>query len=249
MRDITLSVHQAYKGKAPPNWFHTKSFTIHKLYYIKQGNGGYSQNGQKHKLMPGYFYLFPCNLDLEFYNDPNFPIDHIYFDFYSTPPIINNVPLEYKADAHLKSLADFLESTVAAHTTEFDFSDTSDEYIKLLHELLKISLMTLSRVNEIPFMTDKTVSDTIEYIRMNYSQKLTVSTLSSRLGFEENYFIRKFKSLTGTTPYAFLKAYRLRRAKELISSGKTVAETSDIIGYEDPSSLSRALKKYAHDKS
>ncbi len=242
MQDTVISIHQAYKGLAPKNWFHMESFTIQRLYYIKSGTGYVLKDEQKFELLHGYFYLFPCNLNLKFFSDNDDPIDHIYFDFYSTPPIIFSEPLEYEAVGRAEALAKLLDSYIYERPHNIDFSDTNNEEVKLLHELLRLSLMTLSAVKNIPFMTDRIVSDTLEFIRQNYSSQISVKLLAQRLGFEQNYFIRRFRELTGTTPYSFLRSYRLSRAKELIASGKTISETTLLVGYENASSLSRALK-------
>jgi len=68
-----------------------------------------------------------------------------------------------------------------------------------------------------------------------------VSDLSTRAGFEQNYFIRRFKNVMGVTPYAYLRSYRLLKARELMAGGCTVARAAELVGYENASSLSRAL--------
>ena len=47
----------------------------------------------------------------------------------------------------------------------------------------------------------------------------------------------------GTTPYAYLRAYRLIKATELIAGGMSIASAAAMVGYESPAALSRALKK------
>ena len=253
MENISLHIHQGYKGFAPAEWFHAKSVNIQRLYYINGGTGFMLTKNGKEPLLPGKFYLFASNLAQEFRNDPDDPIDHIYFDFYSTPPIISPGPLVFDASSgRLKALAEFLDASVK-HRSDcplpHDLPEppsaprgSDGEYSQLLHELLRVSLLTLSDVREIPFMTDRIVSDTLEFIRTNYSEPIGVKEMSSRLGFDQNYFIRRFKELTGGTPYAYLNTYRLEKARELIASGETIARAASLVGYENASSLSRALK-------
>ena len=73
--------------------------------------------------------------------------------------------------------------------------------------------------------------------------QITVSDMADRAGLAEKYFIRRFKSVMGQTPYAYLKSHRLLCASELIARGASVATASEMVGYEAPSSLSRALGK------
>ena len=65
--------------------------------------------------------------------------------------------------------------------------------------------------------------------------------LALEAGFAPNAFIRHFKRVMGQTPYAYIKDYRLMKATELLSQGVTVARAAELVGYENGSSLSRAL--------
>lgn len=253
MQNISLFIHQGCKGFAPTDWFHSKSVNIQRLYYIISGNGFMLTENGEEKLRPQCFYLFSSNLRQEFRNSTDDPINHIYFDFYSTPPIISPEPLVWDArSGRLAALAAFLDSSIQPRSippklTDFNYPASAAhgseaEYSQLLHELLHISLLTLSYEQDIPFMTDRIVSDTLEFIREHYSEPIGVREMASRLGFEQNYFIRRFRELTGGTPYAYLRSYRLERARELISSGETIASAALAVGYENASSLSRALK-------
>ena len=241
MQNIELSIHQAFRGLAPRDWRLSKSVNIQRLYYIINGTGFMRANGLK-PLHPGFFYLFPSNLHQEFQSDLTDPINHIYFDFYSTPPIIAPEPLFWDArDGTAAALAAFLGCSLTERTMNIGEGNPADAYQQLVVELLRISLMTLSGIRPIPYMTERIVSDTLSFIRENCDRPLRVSDMAARLGFEENYFIRRFRTLTGTTPYAYLKLFRLNRARTLIASGKTLAESAPLVGYENASSLSRAL--------
>lgn len=238
MQSFTLTLHQAHKGLAPAEWRLSKSINIQRLYYIIGGTGFYRHKGEDIQMLPGHFYLFASNIDQEFYTFPSDPIDHIYFDFYSTPPIISSQVIDFEPCKRLSALAGFLESSIYARKDE-----PTAEYGELLSELLRVTLMTLSTARPIPFMSDPIVSDTLEFIRLSYFEPITVTKLAERLGFEVNYFIRRFRMLTGVTPYAYLRAYRLERARELIDRGETVARAAISVGYENASSLSRALSE------
>ena len=243
MQKTDLIIHQAFKGFAPRDWKLSKSINIQRLYFIIGGRGSMLSDGRK-PLLPGHFYLFPNNLYQEFDSDPDDPINHIYFDFYSTPPIIAKSPLVWDtSDKRAAALAAFLESAINERFRDFGTKSASEEYSHYVTELLRVALMTLSMIKPIPFMTDRIVSDTLAFIRENYEKPLRVADLASRLGFEENYFIRRFKELTGTTPYACLRSFRLTRAAELIASGETISRAAAEVGYENASSLSRALSR------
>ena len=103
----------------------------------------------------------------------------------------------------------------------------------------------MSRNTPLPFVHDEVILRTVDYMEENLSspEPLRVKELAKRAGFEENYFIRRFKNALGMTPYAFLRSRRLYKARELIADGMSVTHAAEAVGYENASSLSRALGK------
>ncbi len=73
-----------------------KSRKMQRHYYIK-GGIGFMKNarGERIPFEKGKIYIHPHNLKADFISDPEDPIDHIYYDFLSTPPIISGAPLVY----------------------------------------------------------------------------------------------------------------------------------------------------------
>ncbi len=71
-----------------------------------------------------------------------------------------------------------------------------------------------------------------------------VHKMCEMVNLSHMHFIRKVKQLTGKKPSDLLKTFRLKRAKDLLSQNKlTIAEVAYKVGYDVPSSLSRAFKK------
>ena len=52
----------------------------------------------------------------------------------------------------------------------------------------------------------------------------SLAELSAALHFSENYLIRIFREVMGTTPHAYVNAARIRKAKLLLSTGNITAE-------------------------
>lgn len=94
---------------------------------------------------------------------------------------------------------------------------------------------------EIPFRTDPVISEALTLIWMRYGQPLSVSEMAEYVHLEQNYFIRRFKTLMGQTPYAYLRTYRIARAKEFLHAGATLAQAAEQTGFQTAASLSRAL--------
>ena len=264
MTDIKLFIDTAGSTLTPQGWYILHKVKMQRLYYIKGGTGTYSCDGKEPKpFEAGKIYLFPYNVNISFDAKTEDPIDHIYFDFVSAPPIISDGPVVYEVQegsAIHKALllTDQLFSEYHAwslfqspipHITSAE-PGSYDEQRQTVYQMLKVLLILLSAKAEIPFSTDEVINDTVEYIRKNYMTPITIKKLAIRAGLEENYFIRRFKSVMGQTPYAYLKSHRLLCASELITNGVSVSKASEMVGYETPSSLSRAMGKHrAIDKN
>jgi transcriptional regulator GlxA family with amidase domain len=53
---------------------------------------------------------------------------------------------------------------------------------------------------------------------------------------------RKLKALTGQTPSTLLRAYRLRRARDLLRTGMAVGQVADAVGFSSPAYFSTCFK-------
>ena len=255
MKDVKFFIDTAGSISTPPGWYILHKVKMQRLYYIKGGTGSYSCDGKESKpFEAGKIYLFPYNVNICFDAKDEDPIDHIYFDFVSAPPIISDGPVVYEVQegsAIHKALLLTDQFFSEYHTWSLFQSPiphiisadpgSYDERRQTVYQMLKLILMLLSAKVEIPFSTDKIINGTVEYIRKNYMTPITIKKLAVRAGLEENYFIRRFKSVMGQTPYAYLKSHRLLCASELIANGSTISEAAEMVGYEIPSSLSRAL--------
>ena len=257
MENISLIISNMGSQRVEDAW-KMYAFTHHqRLYYIKGGEGWYyDERGRKIAFEAGAVYLFPYNFPVAFDTNEADSMDHIFVDFLSTPPIIASEPIIWHphADAPVVKLMLALEQ-IHFMGEEFTYrgrrkigyiaaaehgSETEKE--QLLYNLMMTILNLLSYEQHIPFSGDKVVSDALEYIHNHYSEPLKVSELASRAGFETNHFIRRFKAVMRQTPYAYLRAYRLMRAREMMDAGYSVANAAELVGYEHSCSLSHAMK-------
>ncbi|MBQ8551340.1 MAG: helix-turn-helix transcriptional regulator [Clostridia bacterium] len=242
----------------PDGWYIRDRIKKQRLYYIFGGTGSMSDAvGNRIPLERGKIYIHPYNLAAEYESSPSDPIDHLFFDFITTPPLISNAPIIYEVPANSsvmytlkaaqtvfsemgKSMLHVGGNTVSPRT------DGYDGYRHILHALLSLLLEELNNIRALPYSSDTAVCAALETIRRGYAAPLTVTELASAAGFEVNYFIRRFRSVMGVTPYAYLRSYRLLKARELIAGGMTLAHAADAVGYENASSLSRAMKQKVH---
>lgn len=234
MLPISLQLSTFGQGTVPGKWVLAQPIEMQRLYYVLGGRGSYQlPNGCSVPFCEGCFYLFPYHFPARFFSDPAEPLDHVYFDFVSMPPVLADSPLHHPSKSPaLQALATLLKETTKGHNrTDFDCG----------YALLNLTLTLLQREMEIPFRTDPIISEALTLIWTQYGQPLSVSEMAASVHLEQNYFIRRFKTLMGQTPYAYLRSYRIARAKELLHAGATLAQAAEQTGFQTAASLSRAL--------
>lgn len=256
MNNIRLFIDHLGSGYAPGDWWLKNHDEMQRLYYIKGGTGYFwLDKSTRVQFEKGKIYVFPHNMHVNFETTTEDPINHIYFDFISYPPIISTAPVVYdvEPDSSVMRTLDLLESLFRQYDmprmTERKIpriaeapAGSFDEKRQILYNSLLLLLNLLSEERELPFSNDAVINDVLAYIRKHYMEPITVSELAEHCGFVVNYFIRRFKSVMGQTPYSYLRSYRLLCARELLATGYTLLQTAEMVGYDNASSLSRALR-------
>lgn len=75
---------------------------------------------------------------------------------------------------------------------------------------------------------------------------VTLSELAGPVGLSNGYFCKAFKTSFGTSPYSFLQARRVERAKDLIlGNDRSLSEIALDCGLCDQAHLSRVFRKFA----
>ncbi|MEM7038072.1 MAG: AraC family transcriptional regulator [Bacteroidota bacterium] len=83
-----------------------------------------------------------------------------------------------------------------------------------------------------------------DYIHSHYSEELHLDELAANACMSRFHFLRLFKLAYGQTPYQYLKALRLQKAKEWLRATRApVGEIALRLGYQNISSFSRVFQK------
>ena len=82
-------------------------------------------------------------------------------------------------------------------------------------------------------------------LEKNYSDSsFSVEKFSSEMGYSRSQFFRKLKAVIDTTPVEYLKLFRLRKAKEMLETGKwSVSDVAYDVGFNDPKYFSICFKE------
>lgn len=85
----------------------------------------------------------------------------------------------------------------------------------------------------------------IVYINKNYCSKIPVQQAAALCNMSESTFRRKFFTIFGMQPHAYIDNLKIQKAKELLQSGAyNVNEVADFLGFYDASHFHKFFKKH-----
>jgi len=83
-----------------------------------------------------------------------------------------------------------------------------------------------------------------DYLRDNYSEKLTVSQAATLSGMSKTKFMKTFKKVSGTTLVAYLNHLRVASAARLLrETDQPIAEIASQVGFSDQSHFDKRFKR------
>jgi len=113
--------------------------------------------------------------------------------------------------------------------------------VHLLREYATASLGPKRQYGRLP--REKLVR-AVEYIQDQLDADLTVSGIAQAVGMSPDHFTRLFKESTGQSPHRYVVEARVRKAKDLLTTGKfTISEAAYQVGFVDQSHLTRHFKR------
>lgn len=91
---------------------------------------------------------------------------------------------------------------------------------------------------------DEEIKKSIEWMKENLNEQISILTLAKMLNTSEKTYTRKFKKAINKSPIQYLKTLRIEKAKELlISTNKSFGDITFEVGYFDENSFRRYFKK------
>lgn len=87
----------------------------------------------------------------------------------------------------------------------------------------------------------------IGYINANFTKDISVKEVSKKFGYDQSYFCRKFKKVTGITMTQYLRIQRLEHARKLLEKGEeTIRHIAISCGFIDAAYFTNCFKKLYH---
>lgn len=92
---------------------------------------------------------------------------------------------------------------------------------------------------------DKGIRSAQLYVEAHFSDRLTVAQLAEVAGLSQRTFMRRFSSITGHAPLAYVQIVRMEKAKDrLIHADASVQTIAFEVGYSDLSAFSRKFQHH-----
>lgn len=92
--------------------------------------------------------------------------------------------------------------------------------------------------------TSKEIQAACDYMANNYTETITLATLSKVSGLNKYTLLRNFTMQRGITPYQYLSTIRVNKAKRLLKIGVSPIEAALQSGFTDQSHFTRFFKTF-----
>lgn len=248
--ELLLNVNpQYYMGNltvCDSNWrYENIKIGYEKFYYIIEGECIIEIDGVKYTAKAGQLFLLPSKSTQSLYTEHNQTVKKYWFhcnlscgnqnftDIISLPNYINVNNNEYVESLFQNILA---KGSISSLTAKIE---QKADILKLLSYYMQLSEHSGKTVN-----FDSRIAYVISYIEDNLSKELSLKELSAIINFHPSYFVRFFKTATGSTPHEFIQKKRIEQAQKLLlNESLSIQEISIKSGFLDSHYFSRYFKK------
>jgi AraC family transcriptional regulator of arabinose operon len=211
--------------------------TINKMYYIVEGEGFLTVQGQTYYPKPNELYLLPADVIQSYgtINDDTFgkywchftaKIGELnLFQVLETSPFIRiEQPEQWKNK--FERLIDYAYSDKLTSRIH-----TNSVLLEIIADYIEASDKVKFNLKATPAFEKMNV--VLQYIEAHLTDNLTVEELAQIAHFHPNYFIQLFKNFTGNSPIQYINRARLEKAKNLLTMTElNVSAIADAVGLE-----------------
>ena len=89
------------------------------------------------------------------------------------------------------------------------------------------------------------ISKALDYIKKNYTKKISNKTLASEVGLSVRQFENRFKDIFKTTPHQYILKLRILKSCDLLlSKNMTIIEVATELGFYDQSAFNLYFKRH-----
>src|SRR6266403_2691393 len=114
---------------------------------------------------------------------------------------------------------------------------------RLLQSHSMSPLNIAARLSSAGKLDPRRLSRVLEYIHANLGDALDIRGMASAASLSRFHFARSFKASTGQTPYQYVSAKRLTKAKVLLAQNQPLAEIALALNFSSQGNFTRAFRR------
>jgi len=234
----------------PNNHFHS----AYELYYLINGSRYFFINNSTYKVNAGNIVLVPPNIlhktmdTGESHARLLFIIDKKFLPFIDIEKLLsntftNNYVLELPYQLHNQIENVFSQINLELSQKPFYFETSIQSSLMQLLLLLSRYQQSVSiNKKELTPMNSK-MFEIIKYIKINYSQPITLTSIADEFFISRHYLSRAFKKATGFTIVEFIHSTRVIEAQKLLTtSNKQIIDIALSVGFNSTSNFGKVFK-------
>lgn len=153
---------------------------------------------------------------------------------------------------HFRFKDALLEQLMHTLSTELEKDLSSNRfYIESLTRTLIVHLLSQQSVSELKQpdasngLSPKNLALVRDYIDTHINKPLSLKIIADIVNISPSHFMRLFKQSTGSTPYQYVIAQRIKKAKALLSeTAVPISYIADQTGFADQSHLTRLMRRH-----
>ncbi|MGR6765293.1 helix-turn-helix domain-containing protein [Paenibacillus sp. T2-29] len=222
----------------------------YKIMFIHAGRGVYQIDGKTFHLQQGEGFIVYDNILCYMEADPTDPW------IYSWIAFSGNGVIPLFEQAHISPLHplfrysplfwfDFYLDEFSACDVNHSTSELRRQSIlfRLLADWIEMLVATSQLLPEVR-PKDAYIRKAVEFIRMNYNQRVSISEVAHIVGIDRVYLSVLFKEILNVSPQQYLLNLRMDKAGDLLDNSQlSITEVSYSVGYSDPLLFSKMFKK------
>lgn len=220
------------------------------VHHITGGKGVFHVNGKTYRLAAGDGFLICPDSIVSYTADMEHPWSYCWAGFHGIKAETylkqanlspSNPIFRYEKDNLLR---DCVEKMLASRSLS-----KGGEVYMLGYLYIFLSLLIEASAPENPAGSGKKsrelyIKKAVEFIRMNYSRKISISEVSRFVGVDRSYLYLIFREYLNCSPQEFLTAFRMNKACELMDNASlSIGHIARSVGYEDPLLFSKVFRK------
>ena len=235
-------------GIGTPWHYHKDCFEIH---YVYDGTVSFRVKGREYLLKAGdVFITFPN----EYHGSGNNPFSGHKLYWFNLLTLERILGLNQEQSALLLEKLSQIRHRIIPATEDMKYMMervlahilTDDPYYRMVANCQMTSFLQRLIENDAA-MAETTLSPEIQkaisFMEQNLHTGYTLDKIASHVGLSLSYFKAKFKREVGVAPADYYLDLRINKAKSLLSSGKTVTETADLLNFASTNYFSVVFRR------